>query len=64
MDDPVQSFLECVSECVRFDPLNGPRHDRHRRQLGLEYEVLLQQQLRNLPFLTEEVRESSNLPHH
>mmetsp|Transcript_8608 Transcript_8608/g.18482 ORF Transcript_8608/g.18482 Transcript_8608/m.18482 type:complete len:400 (-) Transcript_8608:62-1261(-) len=44
-----------VKEAVNSDPMHGPRHDRERHNIGMEYELLLEKRLRSMdiPFETE-----------
>lgn len=44
-----------VIDAIASDPLYGPRHDRDRHSVGLEYEIILEQALlsMNIPFETE-----------
>ena len=44
-----------VQEAIEHDPLYGPMHDRRRHLVGIEYEVILEQKLRDIgiPFETE-----------
>ena len=50
------SLANDILECIQLDPINGPRHDKYRRSLGIEYELLLVKNLRTLhiPFETED----------
>ena len=34
-----------VIQCINKDPLYGPRHDKQRRVIGLEHEIMLEQAL-------------------
>lgn len=45
-----------VKEAVESDPLYGPRHDKERHNIGIEYELLLEHTLKSMgiPFETEE----------
>mmetsp|Transcript_10955 Transcript_10955/g.32423 ORF Transcript_10955/g.32423 Transcript_10955/m.32423 type:complete len:211 (-) Transcript_10955:625-1257(-) len=44
-----------VIDAIASDPLYGPRHDRDRHSVGLEYEIILEQVLLSIsiPFETE-----------
>lgn len=59
-DDPkdmVSSKLaHHIQEALAADPMYGPRHDKQRHMVGIEYEVVLEHQLTNmgLAFETEE----------
>ena len=44
--DPPFPFYLDVMDAISRDPINGPRHDAYRRQQGIEYEILLQKQVR------------------
>jgi len=37
-----------VREATTFDPLYGPLHDKERHIVGIEYEVVLEQELHSL----------------
>lgn len=37
-----------ISEAIKKDPLYGPRHERERRIIGVEHEILLEQSLRTM----------------
>mmetsp|Transcript_694 Transcript_694/g.1247 ORF Transcript_694/g.1247 Transcript_694/m.1247 type:complete len:159 (+) Transcript_694:448-924(+) len=53
---PLETRLSLeVQEAIRSDPLYGPEHDRARHSIGVEYEVALEQTLKNMgiPFETE-----------
>ncbi|GMH75946.1 hypothetical protein TL16_g06917 [Triparma laevis f. inornata] len=52
-EEHLQYFYKSVESAILIDPLNGPLHDRYRRQIGLDYELLLQHQLSPTPHLTE-----------
>jgi hypothetical protein len=45
-----------VMHAVDMDPMYGPRHDKERNEVGVEYEFILEQVLRakDVPFETEE----------
>lgn len=34
-----------VTQAINQDPLYGPRHDKQRRVIGLEHEIILEQAL-------------------
>lgn len=49
-----------VMEAINTDPMYGPRHDKERNEIGIQYEIILEEQLRakGIPFETEaELRE-------
>jgi len=58
MKDPTTALPDhpAVLTAINADPINGPRHDRYRRFIGVEYETLLQRILEknNIPFQTED----------
>jgi hypothetical protein len=35
-------------EAIDSDPMYGPRHDRDRSEIGVEYEVLLEKSLNDI----------------
>ncbi len=53
---PHGTLDECVRQAIASDPMNGPRHDKYRRLLGVHYEVHLQRLLTrmSIPFITED----------
>lgn len=56
-DDKIRWRLEKeIREAELADPICGPRHDKRRRELGMKYENLLEQRLKEfgVPFETEE----------
>lgn len=53
---PLETRLSLeVQEAIMSDPVYGPEHDRARHNIGVEYEVALEQTLRKMgiPFETE-----------
>eukprot|EP00036_Acanthoecidae_sp_10tr_P020406 CAMPEP_0206304826 /NCGR_PEP_ID=MMETSP0106_2-20121207/9947_1 /ASSEMBLY_ACC=CAM_ASM_000206 /TAXON_ID=81532 /ORGANISM="Acanthoeca-like sp., Strain 10tr" /LENGTH=351 /DNA_ID=CAMNT_0053735653 /DNA_START=128 /DNA_END=1182 /DNA_ORIENTATION=- len=58
--DPVQLHSDVV-ECILGDDTAGPLVDRIRHTIGLEYEYLLQEQLRqlNVSFLSEDIQKTN-----
>lgn len=57
---PLSRLCLEVREAIDSDPMYGPRQDRERHNVGIEYELLLEQTLRSMdiPFETEaELRE-------
>ncbi|KAL9188876.1 hypothetical protein ACHAXT_011366 [Thalassiosira profunda] len=53
---PLSRLSREVREAIDSDPMYGPRQDRERHNVGIEYELLLEQTLRSMdvPFETEE----------
>ena len=53
---PLSRLSVEVREAVDADPMYGPRSDKERHNIGIEYELLLEYTLRNMgiPFETEE----------
>ena len=39
---PVSRLAQEVAEAIELDPMYGPRHDRERSDIGIEYEELLE----------------------
>jgi Protein of unknown function TPD sequence-motif len=37
-----------VRQAINFDPFYGPLHDKERHTVGIEYEVILEQELKAL----------------
>jgi hypothetical protein len=53
---PLSRLSVEVREAVNSDPMYGPRSDKERHNVGIEYELLLEHTLKNMgiPFETEE----------
>lgn len=45
---PTTRLAQEVVEAIEADPMHGPRQDRQRNQIGIEYEVLLEKCLKEL----------------
>lgn len=45
---PTTRLAQEVMEAIDADPMYGPRHDRERSELGVEYEKRLEQTLSNM----------------
>jgi len=52
---PITRLAVEVMEAIDSDPLYGPRQDRERHSVGIEYEIILEQTLSSMgiPFETE-----------
>jgi len=46
--EPLSRLSLEVREAIDSDPMYGPRHDRERHNIGVEYELLLEETLRSM----------------
>ena len=47
-EEPVTRLAKEVQEAICMDPLYGPRSDRERQIIGMEYEIVLEQIIRSM----------------